>query len=420
MLNEYCNLGFRIKHSKLNISEVVQFVKITLNAGREGSLLRRHPWIFSGAIKSVEGDVVDGQTVEVFTIDRQWLARGSYSSRSQIRVRVLSFDLDEHIDGAFFEKRIRRAIELRKAIPGIGNTDAVRLVYGESDGLPGVIADRYGDFIVCQFLSAGAEYWKKEIVGQLLAAWPCKGIFERSDTESREKEGLPPSSGVLYGEAPPELITVSEGKVKFNVDVNKGHKTGFYIDQRLNRERVMDFAHGRETLNAFSYTGGFGVVAAIAGASHVVNVDSSSEVLELAKGNFALNGVSPKSLEFIQADVFQLLRTYRDSRRQFDLIILDPPKFVAAASQLAGGTRGYKDINLLAFKLLRPGGILVTFSCSGYVKPDLFGKIVADAAIDAGREAVVLAYLNQGPDHPVALNFPEGLYLKGMICAVAG
>jgi len=395
-----------------------QFVKITLNSGREGSLLRHHPWIFSGAIKSVEGNPVDGQTVEVFTSDRKWLARGSYSSKSQIRVRILSFDLDEHIDKDFFRNKVARAISLRKDMGDLAATNAFRLIFAESDGLPGVIADRYGDFLVCQFLSAGAEYWKDEIVSQLKEQWPCNGIFERSDSDSRQKEGYQDSVMTLTGSEPPPLIHIKEGHLHFLVDVYKGHKTGFYLDQRQNRALLMKYAENKEVLNAFSYTGGFGIAACLGKSSHVTNVDTSQETLDLARQNFQLNKADMDNIEFIQEDVFNLLRTFRDGRRQFDLIILDPPKFVASASQLSGGTRGYKDINLLALKLLRPGGILMTFSCSGYVKPDLFQKIVADAAIDAGREACVLEYLSQGPDHPVALNFPEGLYLKGMVCRV--
>jgi len=394
------------------------FVKVTLNSGREGSLLRRHPWIFSGAVKSVEGNPVDGQTVEVFTSDRKWLARGSYSSKSQIRVRILSFKLDEHVDQDLIKNRIAQAIALRKDIADLAGTNAYRLVFAESDGLPGVIVDRYDDFLVCQFSSAGAEYWRDEIVRQLQAQWPCSGIFERSDSDSRQKEGYPDRVTVLSGSAPPPLISIKEGAFSFLVDVYKGHKTGFYLDQRHNRALLMKYAENKDVLNAFSYTGGFGIAACLGKSSHVVNVDTSQDSLDLAMQNFRLNGAGMDNIEFIGEDVFNLLRTYRDSRRQFDLIILDPPKFVAAASQLAGGTRGYKDINLLAFKLLRPGGILVTFSCSGYVKPDLFQKIVADAATDAGREACVLEYLSQGPDHPVALNFPEGFYLKGMVCRV--
>jgi len=366
----------------------------------------------------VEGNPVDGQTVELFTVDRQWLARGSYSSKSQIRVRILSFDLDEHVDEQLFEKRIARAIALRKALPGLEQSNACRLIFGESDGLPGLIVDSYNDFLVCQFLSAGAEFWKEVIINQLKVQWPCSGIFERSDSDSRLKEGYTDSIKVLSGDAPPPLIEIHEGELKYLVDVFKGHKTGFYLDQRQNRALLMKYAANKDVLNAFSYTGGFGIAAIRANAARVINVDTSQETLDLARQNYQLNGAAPDNIEYIQADVFNLLRTYRDSRRDFDLIILDPPKFVASAGQLAGGTRGYKDINLLAFKLLRPGGILLTFSCSSYVKPDLFQKIVADAAIDAGREASALEYLSQGPDHPVALNFPEAMYLKGLICRV--
>lgn len=398
---------------------VVVNKKVFLASGREGSLLRKHPWVFSGAVRKVEGDPVDGETVDIIGNSGQFLARGSYSSKSQIRVRVLTFNPDEMIDERFFAGRIGNAKRLRMMLPGIEKASAYRLINGESDGLPGVIADCYGDYIVCQFSSAGAEYWKKVIVEELAAVSPVKGIFERSDTDSRQKEGLTHSTGLLRGEMPPDLIEIQEDTVKYHVDIHKGHKTGFYLDQRLNREKIMKYAAGKEILNAFSYTGGFGVAAAVAGAAHVVNVDSSTEVLEQAERNFSLNGIKPETAEYIQADIFQLLRSFRDSRRQFDLIVLDPPKFVASASQLGGGTRGYKDINLLAFKLLRPGGVLMTFSCSGYVKPDLFGKIVADAAVDAGREAAVVEYLFQGPDHPVGLAFPEGLYLKGLICRIS-
>jgi 23S rRNA (cytosine1962-C5)-methyltransferase len=361
---------------------------------------------------------VEGQTVEVFTNERQWVARGSYSSKSQIRVRILSFDLDEHIDENFIGGRISRAIALRKTLPDFEQSNGCRLVFGESDGLPGVIVDRYGDYLVCQFLSTGAEFWKETIIRKLGDIWPCKGIYERSDTDSRLKEGLTASVGISAGEKPPELIEIQEDNQRYLVDIYKGHKTGFYLDQRQNRRKMLNYCEGKEVLNAFSYTGGFGLSAIAGKALKVTNVDTSEDCLKLAEQNFSLNGAGKDQVEFVQADVFNLLRSYRDARRQFDLIILDPPKFVASASQLAGGSRGYKDINLLAFKLLRPGGTLVTFSCSGYVKPDLFQKITADAAVDAGCQAMVLDFLSQGPDHPVLLSFPEALYLKGLICRV--
>jgi len=399
--------------------ELTSKASVILVPGRESSVLRRHPWIFSGAVRNVQGNPSAGETVEIYSSAGQWLARGSYSPGSQIRIRILTFDAGETVDETFFENRIRRAVELRQSLPGFREGNCARLIFSESDSLPGLIVDKYDDFLVCQFLSAGAEFWKDVITPKLQEIIPCRGIFERSDSDSRAKEGFAERTGLISGEEPPARVAVDDGKMKFWVDIRQGHKTGFYLDQRLNRLKIMDYANGREVLNAFSYTGGFGVAAAIAGASTVVNVDSSKDALELATENFRLNGLALEKSDFAEDDVFQLLREYRDRRRQFDMIVLDPPKFVASASQLDKGTRGYKDINLLAFKLLRPGGILVTFSCSGYVKPDLFAKIVSDAALDAGRDAVIVENLHQSPDHPVALNFPEGLYLKGLICRVS-
>jgi 23S rRNA (cytosine1962-C5)-methyltransferase len=388
---------------------------IFLKNGREQSVLRRHPWVFSGAIGKLEGNPVDGQTVEIFDSQRHWLARGSYSSKSQISVRLLTFDEEEEIDEDFWGRRIRDSIPRRKSLDISTSNNSIRLIFAESDGMPGVIVDRYADYLVCQFSSAGAEFWKESIVRQLQEQWPCKGIFERSDSDSRTKEGFPVSIKTLAGETPPDRIQVREQDLVFNVDVFKGHKTGFYLDQSINRNKIMRYSTDSNVLNCFSYTGGFGISSAKAGAASVINVDTSEEALQQARDNFLLNNLEGKT-EFICQDVFNVLRTYRDSRRQFDVIILDPPKFVASASQLEKGARGYKDINLLAFKLLRPGGILVTFSCSGYVKPELFQKIVADAASDAGRQAQILEHLFQAPDHPVLLSFPEGLYLKGLVC----
>ena len=390
---------------------------IILRPGREQSVLRRHPWVFSGAVNMVEGAPADGQTFDVYDSKTNWLARGSYSSKSQITVRLLTFDRDEVIDESFWDRKIRDAISFRKDLTGIRNNDAFRLIHAESDGLPGVVVDRYGDYLVCQFSSAGAEFWKKIIISKLMEIWPCKGIFERSDSDSRLKEGYPARVITLAGSPPPSLIQIRENSLQFMVDVHKGHKTGFYLDQSVNREKIMAYCKDRYVLNAFSYSGGFGIAAAKAGATLVTNVDSSEEAIQLAKDNFLINNIKDGT-EYVCEDVFNYLRTCRDSRKQFDVIILDPPKFVASVSQLSGGARGYKDINLLAFKLLKPGGILATFSCSGYVKPDLFQKIVSDAAIDAGRRARILDYLFQSPDHPVSLSFPEGLYLKGLICKV--
>ena len=391
---------------------------VKLKKGRDKSFNRKHPWIFSGAIDSVKDIETNGETVEIISGDGKFLGYGSYSSHSQISVRVLSFNPDEKIDINFFQKRIENAIGLRKQIINDKTTNAYRIINAESDLLPGLVVDKYGDYLVCQFLSAGAEYWKKEIVEILINLFNPTGIFERSDVEVREKEGLLPSKGVLYGKQPDELIEIIENGNKFFVDVNLGHKTGFYLDQRDNRKILEQFASGKEILNCFSYTGGFSVYAVKAGASKVINVDSSAESLTLAEKNFSLNGIDSSKYENIHDDVFKYLRKLRDTNRQFDVIILDPPKFAESVSQIDKAARGYKDINLLALKLLKKNGILFTFSCSGHIVPDLFNKIIADAAADAGREVHILKYLTQSPDHTMLTSFPEGLYLKGLICKV--
>jgi 23S rRNA (cytosine1962-C5)-methyltransferase len=295
---------------------------------------------------------------------------------------------------------------------------ACRLVNAESDGLPGLLVDRYGEFIVCQFLARGPELWKKDIVASIAALTSCTGIYERSDVDVREKEGLSPATGVLFGQEPPELLEIEEKRCRFMVDVKRGQKTGFYLDQRDNRACVAENAKGADMLNCFAYTGAFGIAALVAGAEHVTNIESSADALELAARNVQLNGIDVGKVENITGDVFQVLRKYRDSRRQFSLIILDPPKFAGSRSQLAGASRGYKDINLLAFKLLKPGGLLFTFSCSGLMSAELFQKIVADAALDAGCHAQIIRRLAQAEDHPTALEFPEGSYLKGFMCRV--
>jgi 23S rRNA (cytosine1962-C5)-methyltransferase len=385
---------------------------VILKKGREKNLLQRHPWIFSGAIECVEGAPGVGETVTVCSFDRKPLAQAAWSPQSQIAVRIWSFNPETIIDAAFFRTKLQNAISARGNI----KSNAIRLVAAESDGLPGLIIDRYADRIVCQFLSAGSEHWKNTIVQILQELFPGLSIYERSDVSVREKEGLPSRCGVLAGTEPPEHVEINENGMRLLVDIKSGHKTGYYLDQRDSRAAVREWADGRDVLNCFSYTGGFGIAALLGGAKHVTQMDSSEPALDIARQNAELNGLDPAASEYLCGDVFKELRKYRDSRRDFDLIILDPPKFVESRSQLEGGARGYKDINLLAFKLLRPGGLLFTFSCSGLMEMPLFQKIVADAALDAGRSAQILAVLNQSPDHPVALNFPEGAYLKGLLC----
>jgi 23S rRNA (cytosine1962-C5)-methyltransferase len=393
-------------------------LKILLKPEREKSLLRKHPWIFTGAIKSVDGKPNNGETTEIFSFDGKFLGRGAYSKESQIACRIWSFEENEEINSEFFQRRLQNAIQLRERLKDKINSNAYRLVNAESDGLPGIVIDKYDEFLVCQFLTAGAEFWKKEIVEQLWKLVLPKGIYERSDVDVRSREGLEISSGVLFGEEPPEFLQIEENGLKFFVDIKKGHKTGFYLDQRANRNFLSTFTKGKSVLNCFSYSGAFSVHALQGRATEVTNVDSSMNALEFAEKNVLLNGFSSEQVDNVCGDVFQFLRQCRDSRKEFDVIILDPPKFVESKNVLEKAARGYKDINLLAFKLLKPNGILFTFSCSGLMPSDLFQKIVADAAVDAKRDAQFLFRLSQSCDHPIATSFPEGEYLKGFVCRV--
>jgi 23S rRNA (cytosine1962-C5)-methyltransferase len=406
--------GFR-ETSSIRINGV-HLSAVTIKRSRDKILDRKHPWIFSGAIEKVEGNPSNGETVQIFTSYKTLVGTGSFSPSSQIRVRVWSFDSEEKIDSDFFRKKILAALELRKQIIDDSKTNMLRIINAESDGLPGLIVDRYSDFLVCQFLSSGAEFNKEIIIEILVEIFKPAGIFERSDFEVRTKEGLQPIQGLLKGTIPKDLIEVQENGFKFLVDIKSGHKTGFYLDQRDNRALISEFSKGKSVLNCFSYTGGFSVYALASGATRVTHVDSSASAMEIANKNIGLNGLSLSSVENINDDVFNVLRKFRDERKSFDLIILDPPKFTKSVSQVQKASRGYKDINLLAIKLLNPGGILFTFSCSGHISQELFQKIVADAALDSGREVKIIKQLTQSSDHPVSLNFPEGLYLKGLVC----
>lgn len=391
---------------------------VVLKPSREKALLRRHPWVFSGAIGALRGDPVSGETVEIRDNHGEFLAVGSYSPESQIRVRV--WDWRKEFDPAtFFSERIHAAIAFRRNLPLQSGNTARRLVHAESDGLPGLVVDQYDRTLVIQFLSAGTERWRDIILEVLVKTTGIEDIFERSDVDVRQLEGLPNRVGTLHGN-PAERVQITETGLKFDVGIASGHKTGFYLDQSVNRLWVRQIAKGKDVLDCFCYTGGFAINAMLGEAKTVTAVDASSEVLEGLQKNWEMNELPPQPLTCMQADVFQQLRRFRDQARAFDLIVLDPPKFAPTTAQVKKAARGYKDINLLALKLLRSGGNLVTFSCSGGVDAGLFQKIVADAALDAGVDARILAYLAQSPDHPVSLNFPEGAYLKGLILSVAG
>ncbi len=391
---------------------------VIIKPGREKSLLRRHPWVFSGAIERIEGNPSSGETVEVLLHGGTLIGRGAYSPSSQIAVRIWSFDPSETISPEFFSHRLFRAIAMRGDAASCSDKGAARLVNAESDGLPGVVVDRYANWLVVQLMTAGAEYWRECIARELNRILPSSGIYERSDVDVRSKEGLPLRKCLLRGAEPPELVEIIENGNRFAVDIRNGHKTGFYLDQSDNRRIVSELARGADVLDCFSYTGGFAVAAVSAGARRAICVDSSAEALELSRRNFLANGLESGSVEHVEGDVFAVLRRYRDEGRRFDLVVLDPPKFAESRSLIGRASRGYKDINLLAMKLIETGGVLVTFSCSGLVSPELFQKIVADAALDAGRYAVIVRRLFQAWHHPVALPFPEGSYLKGLVCKV--
>lgn len=389
---------------------------LILKPGREKALLRRHPWIFSGAVLRVEREPESGATVEVLSSGGEPLALAAWSPASQIRARVWTFDPNGRVDADFLRRRVRAALAGRAAFGLESQTDALRLVHAESDGLPGLVVDRYGGVLVLQALSAGIEAWKETLADILLEETGLSAIYERSDADVRALEGLPSVAGPLRGAAPSLTFPIHENGLQFLVDLQSGHKTGFYLDQRANRLRVRGLAEGRDVLDCFSYTGGFSLNALHGGAASVLSVDSSAEALRACRENAALNTLPSDRLETQEADVFHALRRFRDEGRSFDMIILDPPKFAPTAAQAEKAARGYKDINLLAFKLLRPGGLLATFSCSGGVDAALFQKIVASAALDAGVSAQIVEHFGQAEDHPVALNFPEGTYLKGLLC----
>jgi 23S rRNA (cytosine1962-C5)-methyltransferase len=386
---------------------------IELREGKERSLLRRHPWVFQGSVAKGKADA--GETVRVAAADGRFLAWAAYSPNSMIRLRAWSFDEAEHIDSAFFERRLRRAIELRARLPI--ESDGLRLVHGEADGLPGLIVDRYGDTLSAQFLSAGMERWKATIADRLLQITGLTRLYERSDSGVRQLEGLAPASGWLRGEGDTE-VTITEHAWKLTLDVAQGHKTGFYLDQRDNRRRFADLVRHfgcRRVLNCYCYTGGFTVAALAGGASQVLSVDSSGPALERARGNVVLNGHDLARAEFADADVNTFLRDRLKAGESFDAIVLDPPKFAPSAAHAERAARAYKDINRLALKLLAPGGLLFTFSCSGGVGAELFHKIVAGAGLDAGVDGVLLERLAGACDHPTTIVFPEGEYLKGLV-----
>jgi len=386
---------------------------IRLREGRERSVLRRHPWVFDSA--TARGGADPGETVRLEAHDGQFLAWAAFSPASRIRARAWSFDERERIDTAFFRRRLAAAVALRQRLQV--PSDGVRLVHGESDGLPGFVVDRYGDTLVAQFLSAGAERWKAVLADALLEVTGLQRLYERSDANARALEGLPERTGWLRGDGPTGLA-ITEHDWTFGLDIATGHKTGFYLDQRDNRGHFAGWVRRlglARVLNCYCYTGGFTVAALAGGAGEVTSIDSSAPALERARANVALNGFDPQRAEFLDADVNASLRRFGEAGRVFDAIVLDPPKLAPTVAHAERAARAYKDINRLALKLLAPGGVLFTYSCSGGISADLFHKIVASAGADAGVDGYIAARLGAAPDHPMTLAFPEGEYLKGLV-----
>lgn len=389
---------------------------IHIKADRIKAMKRKHPWIFSKAVKKVVGDPKVGETIDILTPDGKWLAKAAYSPHSQIRARVWSFEPID-INKEFFIKKFERALTIRKPMIERGSLTGYRLSAAESDGLPGVTIDVFANTIVCQLLSAGAEYQRENIFAALTAVLPDHNIYERSDADVRGKEGIKKSQGLIHGELPSSLI-IEENGIKAYVDVEKGHKTGFYLDQRDNRAALEKYVNDKSVLNCFSYTGTFGLYALRGGAKQVTQVDVSQDALDIAKDNVELNKLDMSRVEFLKKDVFKLLREYREQGVKFDVIVMDPPKFAESKAQLQGACRGYKDINMIAMQLLNPGGYLLTFSCSGLMEQGLFQKIIADAALDANKDMVFVEKLSQAHDHVIGSAYPEGFYLKGFVCQV--
>lgn len=390
---------------------------IIIRNERVKAVTRKHPWIFSKGVKKVVDNPKLGETIDIKDEDGNWLATGSYSPHSQIRARIWSFNEGDTIDHDFFVARIERAKAIRADIIEKGQLTGYRLLAAENDGLPGVTVDVFDTTIVIQLVSAGAEFQRDNIISALKQVFPDFTIYERSDADVRGKEGIKKTRGLIHGELSEDVI-ISENGIKAYVDVEQGHKTGFYLDQRDNRALLETYVKDKSVLNCFSYTGTFGLYALRGGATSVTQVDLSAEALAIAERNVELNGFDNSKVEYVRHDVFKLLRKYKEDGKKFDVIVMDPPKFAESKAQLTGACRGYKDINRIAMELLNPGGHLLTFSCSGLMETNLFQKVVADAALDANRDVFFKEKLNQAHDHIIASTYPEGFYLKGFVCQV--
>ncbi|AZI24729.1 class I SAM-dependent rRNA methyltransferase [Pedobacter sp. G11] len=392
-------------------------VEIVLKKGKEKAALQRHPWVFSGALEKIKGKPANGEVVKVFAFDHEFLAYGYYNSNSRVAVRLLEWDETQIIDRTWYESRLKQAIASRQFILS-EQTNTCRLVFSEADFLPGLIVDKYADFLSLQILSSGIESVKNDIVDILKAQLKPKGIFDKSDATARTHEGLPIENGLLWGENPPEFLEVKENGIAYNINIAEGQKSGFYCDQRDNRKILASYTKGKRVLDCFSYSGGFSLNSLANDAEAVTSVDSSALAVETLQQNVTLNKFDPKKVTSIQSDVNKQLRAFKEAGELFDVIVLDPPKYAPSRSALDRAARAYKDLNRLGMLLLEKGGLLATFSCSGAVDIETFKQIIAWAALDAGKEVQIIKQFCQPEDHPVRISFSEGEYLKGLLLRV--
>lgn len=393
-------------------------VEIKLKKGKEKAVLQRHPWVFSGALEKIKGTPANGDVVKVCSANNDFLAYGYYNDQSRVAVRLLEWDENETINEAWYEQRIKKAIDSRSHLLKSKDTNAYRLIFSEADFLPGLIVDQYADFLSVQILSTGIEKIKPILIDILVKLLQPKGIFDRSDATARTHEGITAENGLLWGETPAAFIAVKENGITYHINIAEGQKSGFYCDQRDNRQLFATYAKGKSVLDCFSYSGGFSLNAFKQGAKEVTSVDSSALAIETLKQNIELNQFSAKDHVAIQSDVNKQLRAFKEEGKKFDIVVLDPPKYAPSRSALDRAARAYKDLNRLGLLLLESGGLLATFSCSGAVDIETFKQIIAWAALDAGKEVQVIRQFSQPEDHPVRLSFPEGEYLKGLLVRV--
>lgn len=390
-------------------------VEIKLKKGKEKAVWQKHPWIFSGALEKIKGSPENGEVVKVISITNEFLGYGYFNDQSRVAIRLLEWNEDTQINEEWYAQKINTAILTRSHLLKSSETNAYRLIFSEADFLPGLIVDKYADFLSVQILSAGIAKAKNTIIKILCETLSPKGIFDRSDATARTHEGITAANGLLWGQAPADFIEVTENSIKYHINIAEGQKSGFYCDQRENRALLANYAHGKSVLDCFSYSGGFTLNAFKKGAREVISVDSSALAIQTLRQNIALNHFDNKAHAAIQSDVNKQLRIFKDEGKKFDIVILDPPKYAPSRSALDRAARAYKDLNRLGLSLLNPGGLLATFSCSGAVDMETFKQIIAWAALDAGKEIQVIRQFTQPEDHPVRLSFPEGEYLKGLL-----